>query len=89
MRRRIMVRKMITIELKSGLEARPVAMLVQVASQYDSSIYVECDSRRVNAKSIMGMMTLGLTAGEQVVVTADGTDEETAVDGIAKYLTEG
>ena len=53
MRRRIMVRKTITIELKSGLEARPVAMLVQVASQYDSSIYVECDSKRVNAKSIM------------------------------------
>ena len=71
-----MVRRTITIELESGLEARPVAMLVQVASQYDSSIYVECDSRRVNAKSIMGMMTLGLTAGEQVVVTAEGTDEE-------------
>jgi catabolite repression HPr-like protein len=89
MRRRIMVRRTITIELESGLEARPVAMLVQVASQYDSSIYVECDSRRVNAKSIMGMMTLGLTAGEQVVVTANGADEEKAVDGIARYLTEG
>jgi phosphotransferase system HPr (HPr) family protein len=64
-------------------------MLVQVASQYDSSIYVECDSRRVNAKSIMGMMTLGLIAGEKVVVVAEGADEERAVDGIAKYLTEG
>jgi catabolite repression HPr-like protein len=84
-----MVRRIVTIELESGLEARPVAMLVQVASQYDSSIYVECDSRKVNAKSIMGMMTLGLTAGEQVVVTASGADEEKAVDGIAKYLTEG
>ncbi|MEG0216408.1 MAG: HPr family phosphocarrier protein [Hungatella sp.] len=81
-----MVRKTITIELKSGLEARPVAMLVQVASQFDSQIYVECDSKRVNAKSIMGMMTLGLSAGEQVVVTADGTDESQAVDGIEKYL---
>jgi catabolite repression HPr-like protein len=89
MRRRIMIRRTITIELESGLEARPVAMLVQVASQYDSSIYVECDSRRVNAKSIMGMMTLGLTAGEKVIVTAEGTDEENAVDGIEKYLTVG
>jgi len=89
MRRKIMVRKTITIELETGLEARPVAMLVQVASQYDSSIYVECDSKRVNAKSIMGMMTLGLVPGEQVVVTADGADEEKAVDGIERYLTEG
>ena len=59
-----MLRKTITIELETGLEARPVAMLVQVASQYDSNIYVECDSKRVNAKSIMGMMTLGLAPGE-------------------------
>ena len=84
-----MIRRTITIELESGLEARPVAMLVQVASQYDSSIYVECDSRRVNSKSIKGMMTLGLTAGEQVIVTAEGADEENAVEGIEKYLTVG
>lgn len=84
-----MVRKTVTIELETGLGARPVAMLVQVASQYDSNIYVECDSKRVNAKSIMGMMTLGLVPGEKVTVTADGADEEKAVSGIEKYLTEG
>ncbi|MCI8724694.1 MAG: HPr family phosphocarrier protein [Hungatella sp.] len=84
-----MVRKTVTIELETGLGARPVAMLVQVASQYDSNIYVECDSKRVNAKSIMGMMTLGLVPGEKVTVTADGADEEKAVGGIEKYLTEG
>ena len=82
-----MVRKTITIELETGLEARPVAMLVQVASQYDSNIYVECDSKRVNAKSIMGMMTLGLVPGEQGVVTADGVEEEKAISGIERYLT--
>ena len=81
-----MVRRTITIELESGLEARPVAMLVQVASQYDSSIYVECDSRRVNAKSIMGMMGLGLNCDEAVTVIADGDDEEAAVAGIEKFL---
>lgn len=64
-------------------------MLVQVASQYDSSIYVECESKRVNAKSIMGMMTLGLVPGEQLVVSADGADEDKAIEGIEKYLTEG
>ena len=51
-----MVKKSIKIELSSGLEARPAAMLVQVASQYDSKIYLEADSKRVNAKSIMGIM---------------------------------
>lgn len=81
-----MVKKTITIELSSGLEARPVAMLVQVASQYDSNIYVESGSKRVNAKSIMGMMTLGLSAGEQVIVSADGMDEDQAMDDIEKYL---
>ena len=84
-----MVRKTVPIELETGLGARPVAMLVQVASQYDSNIYVECDSKRVYAKSIMGMMTLGLVPGEKVTVTADGADEEKAVGGIEKYLTEG
>ena len=81
-----MVRKTVTVELETGLGARPVAMLVQVASQYDSNIYVECDSKRVNAKSIMGMMTLCLTAGEAITVVAEGDDEEQAVSEIEKYL---
>lgn len=82
-----MITKKIQIQLQNGLEARPVAVLVQVASQYNSSIYVECDDRKVNAKSIMGMMTLGLTAGEEVVVSANGNDEQTAMDDIVKYLS--
>ena len=82
-----MITKKMQIQLQNGLEARPVAVLVQVASQYNSSIYVECDDRKVNAKSIMGMMTLGLTAGEEVVVSANGDDEQTAMDDIVKYLS--
>ena len=82
-----MVRKTVTVELASGLEARPAAMLVQVASQYDSNIYEEVDSKRVNAKSIMGMMTLGLTAGESITISADGADEDQAVSDIEKYLS--
>lgn len=81
-----MVTKKIKIEIPTGLEARPVALLVQVASQYDSSIYVECEEKKVNAKSIMGMMSLGLAAGEEVVVTAAGEDEDAAMDNIEKYL---
>ena len=82
-----MITRKVQIQLQNGLEARPVAVLVQVASQYNSSIYVECDDRKVNAKSIMGMMTLGLTAGEEVVVSANGDDEQTAMDDIVKYLS--
>ena len=82
-----MIRKPMTVQLASGLEARPVAVLVQVASQYESKIYVEIDNKKVNAKSIMGMMTLGLSTGESVVVSAEGTDEEAAIENIEKYLS--
>lgn len=82
-----MIKKSIKIELPSGLEARPVALLVQVASQYDSQIHVEVEEKRVNAKSIMGMMTLGLEAGEEITVEAVGPDEEAAMQNIEKYLS--
>ncbi len=78
--------KEIEIGLETGLEARPVALLVQVASQFDSVIYIEAENKRVNAKSIMGMMSLGLDNGEKVKVTADGEDENEAVEGIEKFL---
>ena len=82
-----MTKKQITIQLPSGLEARPVALLVQVASQFSSEIRIETGDKTVNAKSIMGMMTLGLSAGETVVVTANGTDEQEALQKIEKYLS--
>lgn len=81
--------KAVRIQLNGGLEARPVAMLVQVASQYDSTVYLESEGKKVNAKSIMGMMSLGLDSGEMVTVIADGPDEEVAVEDIAKYLCSG
>ena len=82
-----MITKTITVEIPAGLEVRPVAVLVQVANQYSSSIYVESGNKKVNAKSIMGLMTLGLRAGQSVTVHADGSDEEDAVDKIEAYLT--
>lgn len=82
-----MVTKKMTINIPTGLEARPVAILVQVASQYDSSIYIECEEKKVNAKSIMGMMSLGLPAGEEIIVSANGADEEAAIQNIEKYLS--
>ena len=80
-----MIVKKINIEMKENLESRPFAVLVQVASQYESSIYIQCDEKKVNAKSIMGMMALGLSSGE-VTVSADGSDESKAMEEIEKYL---
>ena len=81
-----MTKRTMEIRLADGLEATPIAMLVQVASQFDSDIYMETDGKRVNAKSIMGMMSLGMDAGEKLTVSADGPDETAALDGIEKYL---
>ena len=79
--------KKMKISFDKGLEARPAAMLVQIASMYDSKVCVETEGKTVNAKSIMGMMTLGLSAGEEVVVSANGDDEENAMTDIVKYLS--
>ena len=82
-----MIEKSIKIQLNGGLEARPVAMLVQVASQHESSVYIESAGKKVNAKSIMGMMSLGLDSGAEITVVADGKDEEEAVLSIEKFLS--
>ena len=83
-----MVSKSMTINIPKGLEARPVALLVQVASQYESSIYVEIQEKKVNAKSIMGMMSLGLAECEKITIIANGPDENAAVDAIDKYISK-
>ena len=82
-----MIQKSNQIKLESGLEARPVAMLVQVASQFESTVYLGSDNKKVNAKSIMGMMSMGLQSGAEVMVTADGSDEENAIAEIEKFLS--
>ena len=81
------MRKEMVVRIAGGLEARPIAVLVQVASQYESSIYLEVAGKRVNAKSIMGMMTMALKAGETMVVEATGVDEAAAIEGIEKYIS--
>lgn len=82
-----MTQKAVQIKLRNGLEARPIAVLVQVASKYDSTIYLEAEGKRINAKSIMGMMSLGLNTGEKVTVSANGADEAEAVEDIEKFLS--
>lgn len=84
-----MIKKSMVVKLSGKkADAMPAAMLVQVASQYESNIYVDDADKRVNAKSIMGMMTLGLANGLEIVVTADGKDEDAAITGIEEYLCQ-
>lgn len=82
-----MIEKSIEVKMTKDLDARPIAMLVQVASRHESSVYLMAEGKKVNAKSIMGMMTLGLAPGEEVTVTADGADEEEAIQSIEQYLS--
>ena len=83
-----MTKRTVTIELASGLEARPIAMLVQLASSYESTIYVQSDNKKINDKSIMGMMSMALLNGEEVVIDAEGEDEEAATAAIEEFLTK-
>ena len=73
----------VSVEAESG---RPIAMLVQVASKYKSSVNICQGTKTVNAKSIMGMMTLGLAAGQQLEVAVDGEDESEAIESIESFL---
>lgn len=84
-----MLTKSIVINRPQGLEARPIAELVQVASKYESRVYLEHGRKKVNAKSIMGMMSLDASAGESIEVTIDGKDEENAMEEIAAFLCAG
>ncbi|MCM1542103.1 MAG: HPr family phosphocarrier protein [Blautia sp.] len=82
-----MTKRNIQVKLEHGLEARPIAHLVQEASKYDSTIYIISEGKRINAKSIMGMMSLALDSGEDLEVSADGQDEQAAVEGIESFLS--
>lgn len=81
-----MIRKSVTINCE-GLEARPIAMLVQKASQFTSKVHIEIGNKKVNAKSIMGMMSLSVCGGDEIVVVTEGADEEVAANEIELYLS--
>ena len=82
-----MIKDVIKLEFKNGLEARPAALFVQIASKYESHITIIVNEKQVNAKSIMGMMSLGAIRGQNIEVVADGEDEEEAVSALMKFLT--
>lgn len=82
------MRKSVKVEMQTELAARPIANLVQTASHYNSRVYLEVEGKRVNAKSIMGMMSLALLNGAEVTIEAEGEDEEAAIAAMEEFLTK-
>ncbi|MCQ2537418.1 MAG: HPr family phosphocarrier protein [Lachnospiraceae bacterium] len=82
-----MLRKEVTIAKTKKMTAAPAALLVQVANKFSSVVYVEQQEKQINAKSIMGVMTLKIFDGEVVTITANGEDEKEAVAEVEKLLT--
>ena len=82
-----MIKTSVVVKADPGFDGRPIALLVQEASQYASKVYIQVAEKNINAKSIMGMMTLGLDAGEEITLSASGEDEEAAMDSMEQYLS--
>ena len=81
-----MIETPVIVGHEDGIEGRPIALLVQEASQYASKVYIQVDNKKINAKSIMGMMSLNLSEGEKVTVLTEGEDEEMAAEGIKTFF---
>lgn len=81
-----MTSRSITIQNSVGLHARPATYFIQKANSYQCSIWVEKDDRRVNAKSLLGILSLGIVKGVTVTLLADGADENEALEGLAALI---
>ena len=84
-----MIKKTVRIANRLGLHARPSAMLVTIASRYESEVFLTKDNLRVNGKSIMGVMMLAAEQGSELIVEINGPDEETALNEIVKVIESG
>lgn len=81
-----MIETPVVVKHENGLDGRPIALLVQEASQYASKVFILADNKKINAKSIMGMMSLSLAEGEKVTVLTEGEDEKKAAEGIRTFF---
>lgn len=81
-----MVENSVEVKLKTGLQARQAALFVQEANRYRSDVFLQKDEKKVNAKSIMGIMSLAIAKGTKVTLTADGDDAEKAVTALATLI---
>ena len=81
--------KEVTVQNKVGLHARPATFFIQKANEFKSSIWVEKEERHVNAKSLLGVLSLGIVGGTNIRIIADGADEQDAVEGLIKLVESG
>ena len=81
--------KEVTVQNQVGLHARPATFFIQKANEFNSSIWVEKDERRVNAKSLLGVLSLGIVGGTTIKIIADGSDEENSVESLVKLVESG
>ena len=79
--------KEIVVQNQVGLHARPATFFIQKANEYKSSIWVEKDEKRVNAKSLLGVLSLGVTKGVSITIMAEGSDEEQAVNELVSLIS--
>lgn len=84
-----MVHKDITVQNQVGLHARPATFFIQKANEFRSSIWVEKEERRANAKSLLGVLSLGITGGTDIRIIADGSDEAEALASLVKMVESG
>ena len=84
-----MISRDVTIQNNVGLHARPATFFIQKANTYKSSIWVEKEDRRVNAKSLLGVLSLGIVKGMTITLVADGPDETEALEGLAELVDTG
>ena len=81
-----MIEKRVEVKLKSGLQARQAALFVQEANRFNADVFLEKDDKKVNAKSIMGVMSLAIAKGTEVVLSGEGNDAEQAVTSLAVLI---
>ena len=81
-----MISKEIVVQNQVGLHARPATFFIQKANEFTSSIWISKDERKVNAKSLLGVLSLGITRGTSVSITADGADEEAAIEALTSLV---
>ena len=84
-----MVKKEVTITNNIGLHARPATFFIQKANTFKSSVWIEKEERKVNAKSLLGVLSLGITQGMTIAIVADGSDEADAVNGLVDLIQNG
>lgn len=81
--------KEVTVQNQVGLHARPATFFIQKANEFKSSIWIEKEERRVNAKSLLGILSLGIVGGTTIKIIADGIDEQTAVESLIELVESG